>query len=67
MLSDLGIHKQKSLLVSAVKNVHLLRSSKNIQKVNVINSNEIDIYSLINANKIVFSEEAIKNVETLLK
>ena len=67
MLSDLGIHKQKSLLVSAVKNVHLLRSSKNIQKVNVINSNEVDIYSLINANKIVFSEEAIKNVETLLK
>ena len=34
---------------------------------NVTNSNEIDIYSLLNANKIVFSKDAIKNVETLLK
>jgi len=67
MLSDLGIQGEKSLLVSASKDVHLLRSSKNIQKVNVINSNEVDVYSLMNANKIVFSEEAIKNVETLLK
>ena len=67
MLFDLGIQGEKSLLVSASKDDHLLRSSKNIQKVNVINSNEVDIYSLMNANKIVFCEEAIKNVETLLK
>ena len=67
MLSDLGVQGEKSLLISATSNTHLLRSSKNIQKVSVSNSNELDIYSLMNANKIIFSEEAIKNVENLLK
>ena len=67
MLTDLGINDEKSLLISAEKNIHLLRSSKNLKKVNVTNSNEIDIYSLLNASKIVFSKDAIKNVETLLK
>ena len=67
MLTDLGINDEKSLLISAEKNVHLLRSSKNLKKVNVTNSNEIDIYSLLNASKLVFSKDAIKNVETLLK
>ena len=67
MLSDLGVQGEKSLFISATSNIHLLRSSKNIQKVNVSNSNELDIYSLMNANKIIFSEDAIKNVENLLK
>jgi len=35
--------------------------------VNVINSNEIDIYSLMNANNIVISEAAMKKIEVLLK
>ena len=67
MLSDLGVKDEKSLFISANTDAYLLRSSKNIQRVNVINSNELDIYSLMNANKIIFSEEAVKNVENLLK
>lgn len=67
MLSDLGIQSSKSLLISDEKNENLLLSSKNVEKVNVINSNEIDIYSLMNANNIVISEAAMKKIEVLLK
>ncbi len=67
MLSDLGINMSKSLLISEKKNDNLLLSSRNVQKVSVINSHELDIFSLMNASKIVITEAAIKNIENLLK
>jgi len=67
MLSDLGIKSDKSLLISEVKNDNLVLSSRNVEKVVVTNSNELDIYSLMNAAKIVITEAAMKNIENLLK
>ncbi len=67
MLSNLGIHSNKSLLISESKDDNLLLSVKNISKVDVLNSDEINIYSLINANKIVISQDAMKKIENLLK
>ena len=63
---DLGINMNKSLLISEKKNDNLLLSSRNVQKVSVINSHELDIF-LMNASKIVITEAAIKNIENLLK
>ena len=57
----------KSLLISESKNNNLLLSSKNVEKVSVLNSDELNIYSLMNANKIVISEAAIKKIENILK
>jgi len=67
MLADLGINSTKSLLISETKNNNLLLSSKNVEKVSVLNSDELNIYSLMNANKIVISEAAIKKIENILK
>jgi len=67
MLSDLGIKSDKSLLISEVKNDNLVLSSRNVERVVVTNSNELDIYSLMNAAKIVITEAAMKNIENLLK
>jgi len=67
MLSDLGIQSSKSLFISESKNDNLLLSSRNIKKVSVLNSNEIDIFSLMNATNIVISEAAMKKIEILLK
>ena len=67
MLTDLGINSTKSLLISESKNNNLLLSSKNVEKVSVLNSDELNIYSLMNANKIVISEAAIKKIENILK
>jgi len=67
MLTDLGINSMKSLLISETKNDNLLLSSKNVEKVSVLNSDELNIYSLMNANKIVISEAAIKKIENILK
>jgi len=67
MLSNLGIDSNKSLLISEKKDNNLLLSAQNISKVNVLNSDEINIYSLIYANKIVVSQDAIKKIENLLK
>ena len=67
MLKDLGIKSMKSLLISESKNNNLLLSSKNVEKVSVLNSDELNIYSLMNANKIVISEAAIKKIENILK
>ena len=66
MLTDLG-KPTKSLLISESKNNNLLLSSKNVEKVSVLNSDELNIYSLMNANKIVISEAAIKKIENILK
>ncbi len=67
MLSDLGISSNKSLLISENKNDNLLISSRNVKKVRVLNSNEINIFELMNASKIVISEAAMKKIESLLK
>ena len=67
MLSDLGISSNKSLLISEDKNDNLLISSRNVKKVSVLNSNEINIFELMNASKIVISEAAMKKIESLLK
>ena len=67
MLSDLGISSKKSLLISEDKNDNLLISSRNVKKVSVLNSNEINIFELMNASKIVISEAAMKKIESLLK
>lgn len=67
MLGNLGLESNKSLLISGSKDENLLLSSKNVPKVSVLNSDEINIYSLINANKIIVSEDAIKKIENLLK
>ena len=67
MLSDLGISSNKSLLISEDKNDNLLISSRNVKKVSVLNPNEINIFELMNASKIVISEAAMKKIESLLK
>ena len=67
MLSDLGVRSSKSLLISDEKNDNLLLSSRNVEKVSVLNSNEINIFSLMNASKIVICEAAMKKIESLLK
>ena len=46
MLTDLGTTLTKSLLISESKNNNLLLSSKNVEKVSVLNSDELNIYSL---------------------
>ena len=67
MLTDLGVNSTKSLLISETKDNNLLLSSKNVKKVSVLNTDELNIYSLMNANKIIVSEAAIKKIENLLK
>ena len=58
---------KKSLLISEDKNDNLLISSRNVKKVSVLNSNEINIFELMNASKIVISEAAMKKIESILK
>lgn len=66
ILSSLKVDKVKTLFVlsEADKNVYL--SSRNIQRAKVVTVSEVNTYDLLNADRLLFTEGAIKKIEDLL-
>jgi len=66
ILSSLKVDNVKTLFVlsEADKNVYL--SSRNIQRAKVVTVSEVNTYDLLNADKLLFTEGAIKKIEDLL-
>jgi len=61
ILDALGCGNQKVLLVTdreSDNSVYL--SSRNLQKVKVVPSNSLNVYSILNANKLIISEKALE-------
>jgi len=63
IMNCLGVDKEKTMLVLSGDNNNVLLSSKNIQLTNVVLVNEINVYNILNATKLIFVESALKNLK----
>lgn len=66
ILSSLKLDNVKTLFVlsEADKNVYL--SSRNVQRAKVVTVSEVNTYDLLHADRLLFTEGAIKKIEDLL-
>ena len=58
--------KTKALIVLAQNDNNVFRSSTNLKKANVITAGELNTYSIMNANTVIFTEGALAAVESTL-
>lgn len=63
ILSNFDQENNKTLLVLADSNKNILLSSRNLKKSKVVSVSSLTTYDLMNANKLMFVESSIKEIE----
>ena len=66
MLNAFEAADKKALIVLAQNDNNVFRSSTNLKKANVITAGELNTYSIMNANTVIFTEGALTAVEATL-
>jgi len=66
LLKGLDLQGKRVTLVTAENEKNLYLSSRNIQRVNVVSTSEVNTYDLINCSKLVLSESSVKEIENIL-
>ena len=64
ILKALDLENKKSLFVLDGLNKNVYLSSRNLKSINIINSSQLNTYSVLNANKVVISEECLGEIES---
>lgn len=67
VLKSLNLEGVKTLIVLHKENEAFVRSARNIPTVKVVMSNNVSVYDLLNAEKLVFTVDSVKAVEGGLK
>ena len=63
ILSNLDQSDNKTVLVLADSNNNIFLSSRNLKKSKVVNVSSLTTYDIMNANKLMFMESSIKEIE----
>ena len=63
ILSNLDQANNKTLLILADSNKNIFLSSRNLKKAKTINVSSLNTYDIMNANKLMFFESSIKEIE----
>lgn len=66
MLSNLGLNG-KTLFITSNDAENLYLASRNLNNVGVLLTSEINVYDMLHADTIVLDEEAVKQIEEVLK
>ncbi len=66
ILEKLGIDSQKSLFLLPEKNDNIYLAARNLQKAKIATADSISSYDVMNANKLVVTESALKTIDTYL-
>ena len=66
VLNNLKVADKKALIVLAQNDNNVFRSSTNLKKASVITAGELNTYSIMNANTVIFTEGALAAVEQTL-
>ncbi|MBE4704279.1 50S ribosomal protein L4 [Spiroplasma platyhelix] len=67
VLTNLELANNKTLIISDVENHQtVIKSARNLTRTQSINAKSVNIYDLLNANKVLVTLEAIKNIEEAL-
>ncbi|QVK18047.1 50S ribosomal protein L4 [Mycoplasmatota bacterium] len=57
---------KKVLVVTAEENVNVMLSGRNIPGVMTITANSVNVYDLLNANKVLLTQDAVRKIEEVL-
>ena len=63
ILSNLNQANNKNLLILPDSNKNILLSSRNLKKTKVVDVSSLNTYDIMNANKLMFVESSIKEIE----
>ena len=61
LLKNLGLSDQKTMLVLSENKKTILLSARNLPKTHVVSSNEINVYNILDAGKLIIVERALKS------
>lgn len=67
VLKALKLDSKKTLIVVGEPNKAVYLSSRNFKGSNVINASELNTYTVLNAQKLVFTEDSLEKLETVLR
>ena len=62
-LVNLGVDKEKTILVLSENHNEIFLSARNVAKANVVSLNEINVYNILDASKLIIVESALKNMK----
>ena len=62
-LVKLGVEHDKTMLVLSENNDSIVLSARNLQKSNVVICNEMNVYSILDASKLIIAESALKLIK----
>ena len=65
-LKGFDMLNKKTLLVLNERNDNIYLSSRNLQKVKVVNSASLNTYDILNAHKVIVAESSLKTIHELL-
>jgi large subunit ribosomal protein L4 len=66
LLKHFELTDQRTLLVLPETDENVMLSSRNIQKVKVINAHSLNTYDILHANKLLIAESSMKEIEKIL-
>ncbi len=64
ILKALDLENKKSLFVLEESNINVYLSSRNLKSTRVVNSSQLNTYGVLNANKVLLSEECLEEIES---
>ena len=62
-LKNLGVVNEKTMLVLSENKRSILLSARNLSKTNVVSSDEINVYNILDASKLIIVESALKKIK----
>lgn len=65
ILENLKVNDQKTLLVITGSDSNIYMSARNLEKAKVVQADSLNTYEILNANKILFLESALKSFEAI--
>ena len=66
-LNALSVSDRKTLLILPDVNANVVLSSRNVKKAKVMTANQVSTYDLMNADRLLISEEALSTIQTLFE
>lgn len=63
VMKNLNVAGKKALFVMSENNVNVIKSARNIERTNVTTVNELNTYAVMNANVVIFTEDAVNGLE----
>ncbi len=64
ILKALEVENKKSLFVLDGSNNNVYLSSRNLKRASVVNTSELNTYTVLNANKVIISETCLEEIES---